>query len=136
MKRSMWINPLFVLGMTCCSLPVSFAQSEVAVATPVMASFLNGGIGEEERDMLTEHAKEYNLKLTFAETSGAYLADVAIAIENAKREEVLNLDSVGPILLVKLPPGKYHIEANSNDKIQRQTVTVGKGQRSLTLRWP
>lgn len=117
--------------MCCCGL--SFAQNEAAPAD--MAPFLNGGVGEEERAMLAEHANEYSLKLTFAESSGAYLADVSITIENAKREELLNLDSVGPVLLVKLAPGKYRINATSGGKTQQKSVSVGKGLTHLTLHW-
>lgn len=132
MRNPSLTRPLVAAVLMCCCA-LAFAQQGAAPAD--MAPFLNGGVGEEERAMLAEHAQEYSLKLTFAATTGAYLADVDIAITNAKHDEVLNLDSVGPVLLVKLPPGKYRIEATSGGKTQRKVVSVGKSLTQATLRW-
>lgn len=126
---------LFLACLLAADCAVSVAQGQGG-AEPPMASFLNGGVGEEERAMIAENAKDYSLKLTFTEQAGAYKADVEVVITDAKANEVLALEEVGPMLLVKLPAGKYRVKATSRGKAQQQTVNVrAKGLTELSLRW-
>ena len=133
--RKTGIPKLFLACLLAASCPLSIAQ-EKGTAGPPMASFLNGGVGEEERAMIAANVKDYSLKLTFTEQGGAYKADVEVTITDAKSNEVLALDGVGPFLLVQLPAGKYRVKATPQGKTQQQSVSVGgTGLTEVSLRW-
>jgi len=98
--------------------------------------YLSGGVGADAREDLLAKEKEYNLKLTAAEKSGAYLANVKVVIESVRKERVLDTTMEGPILLAKLTPGTYTIRATSDGQTLTQTVTIpAQGLRQVDFRW-
>lgn len=106
-------------------------------------TYLCGGVGQEEAQYMKEEAKGYDLMLTFATRSGAYLADVDIDIKDAKGNTVLQTACDSPILLVDLPrSGTYRVRAEAAGYTLNKTVNVRagekKGQRvaSTVLTWP
>ncbi|WP_136414638.1 MULTISPECIES: hypothetical protein [Oxalobacteraceae] len=131
----------------------SEAGMELAPAPPVTArlqpvvqndvTYLCGGVGEEEVSYMKNEAKGYDLMLTFAAKSGAYLADVKVDIKDAKGESVLQASCDSPILLVDLPrSGTYRVHADAAGYALNKTVKVAaarkKGQHlaSAVLVWP
>ncbi len=78
-------------------------------------TYVTGGIGETESNAMKAAAGHYDLMLTFAERSGAYLADVKVNIADRSGDSVLDLVS-GPILLVDLPAGRYTVRADVEGK--------------------
>src|ERR1700675_4794688 len=71
--------------------------------------YISGGAGADAREELLAKEKEYNLKIIAAEKSGDYLAGVKVAIESARKEQVLDTTMEGPILLAKRAPGRNRI---------------------------
>ena len=67
----------------------------------------------------------------------AYLADVKVTIKDQADKIVLDAVSDGPIMLVKVPAGKYSIAAMKDGKILHRTVQVEtKGDRQVLFHWP
>jgi len=98
--------------------------------------YVTGGVGEGERAAIAEIARDFNLKLTFAEKSGDYLSGVKTVITRRDGRKVLELNSEGPLVLAKLPPGEYRVSATANGREQTRDATVaGTGQRSLNFYW-
>jgi len=98
--------------------------------------YISGGAGADAREELLAKEKEYNLKIITAEKSGDYLAGVKVAIESARKEQVLDTTMEGPILLAKLAPGTYTIRATSDGQTLTRTVTIpAQGLRQVDLRW-
>lgn len=92
-------------------------QGDQACRTNVNASiYISGGVGDEEIALLNDKAKEFNLKLLFAQSDGAYLADVDVVIRDTKGTIRFWGNNLGPILLVQLPKGNYEITAASREK--------------------
>ena len=73
--------------------------------------YLFGGISSNEREVMEERAKGYNLKLVFADKSGPFIAGVTVAIADAKGAEIAAIACDGPWLYVQLPPGSYAVKA-------------------------
>lgn len=118
--------------------PVGFSAGLVLVVDKGIQGvpYLSGGIGETEREEILAREQEFNLKLLFAEKSGAYLTDVRLMILTSSGQSVLVLDSAGPYLLVKLPPGHYQVQATANNQRQRITLQIGENKRvSRVLHW-
>ncbi len=87
-------------------------------------SYVSGGVGIEERAEMKEMHRDFNLFMTFARKSGAYLSDVKVSVsgEGRKFETVTE----GPFLFASLPAGKYKIRAESDGSSQTRTVTLGR----------
>lgn len=99
--------------------------------------YVTGGVGFEERTALKSVENKYNVKLTFALASGAYVSDVDILIHDAQGNVVLQTQAQGPFLYTNLSPGTYTVEAVYNGKIKKSTIEVnGKGQKTVLLHWP
>ena len=98
--------------------------------------YLSGGIGLDEQEALNQTARDYNLKLSFALTSGNYLADIAVEIRDAGGRVTVQAVSEGPWFFAKLPPGRYTVMVKVMDKTQQKTVQVsGKGQTVFNFFW-
>lgn len=110
------------------------------VQTQGQAQFLSGGIGKDESDAIKRAAGSWPLVLEFAQLSAghaAYLSDAKVAIKDATGATVLETVADGPYMLVKLPPGKYAVEAVYQSKTLRREVGLRKGEsRTISLLWP
>ena len=97
-----------------------------------------GGVGIEEREALDAERGRYNLRLAFAETNGAYLADVAVRLSAADGKEVYSGNTDGPWLFARLKPGKYRLEADyaGNKQVRDLTVTARQAKPLIVLHWP
>jgi hypothetical protein len=117
---------LHAVGAT---LPQAKTQNGIA--------YVSGGIGHDESVAMKAEAKSYPLSLIFsAGKDNAYLADVKITIKDKSGKEVLNAVSDGPIMLVKVPAGRYDIAAERNGKALHRTVQVNhKGDKQVNLHW-
>ncbi|MGZ3237932.1 MAG: hypothetical protein ACXWIN_07780 [Burkholderiaceae bacterium] len=103
-------------------------------------TYLCGGVGEEQASYMKQSKGDYDLMLTFATRNGEYLADVNVAIKDAKGKSVLQTTCGGPILLVNLPrSGVYRVQAQAEDYALRKTVKVkakGHNTNSIVMAWP
>jgi hypothetical protein len=101
------------------------------------ARWVGGGIGESERVDMLMLLPGFNLRvLTVAEKSGAYLAGAEVVVRDATGRVVLETELAGPLLLARLAPGKYEVQATYGGKAQTRTVTIpASGRRELFLYW-
>jgi hypothetical protein len=107
-------------------------------------TYICGGVGQEERTVMKREAKKHDVLLTFADKRGELMADVNVAIKDAKGNSVLETTCDGPMMLVDLPKGgKYRVHAEANGHAIEQTVAVTKapGKKAqqtaaLVLTWP
>ena len=99
-------------------------------------TYLSGGIGLDESRAI-QLAKGYNLHLTFsAGPANEYTPDVDLMIQSMQGNPVLELNQVGPIVYVKLPPGQYSVVATRNGQQERSSVTLEEGAiRDVNAHW-
>lgn len=131
----------------------SEAGMELRAAAPPVAelkpmvqgdvTYLCGGVGSEEAAFMKRQAKDYDLMLTFATRSGAYLADVDVDISDARGNSVLQANCDAPIMLVDLPKsGNYKVRADTAGYTLNRSVKVATGKRTrqsvaaASLVWP
>jgi hypothetical protein len=125
----------------CLALPViGFAADALPTLTPQSqngVTYISGGIADGGQEKMLGMRKDYNLHLTFAmKKTGEYQADVAVHIQDAKGNKVLETVSPGPLFYAKLPAGKYKISATSNDKMLSKWARIGKkGSKVLYFYW-
>jgi hypothetical protein len=122
------------------------ALSPTAGLKPVTqddVTYLCGGVGEAEEAFMKKKAGEYDLMLTFATRSGAYLANVDVDIRDARGNTVLQTNCGAPILLVDLPrSGNYRVRAETAGYEMNQAVKVAAGRKkannlaAAVISWP
>ena len=132
------------------TLAVSLGALALALALPALAVplpqpktehgivYLSGGVGHEEALALQAAAKNYPLSLVFAAgRHNDYLADVKVTLKDQHNKVLLDTVSGGPIMLLKVPPGRYAIAAQTEGKTLRRSVQVKAGaERQVVLHWP
>lgn len=95
-----------------------------------------GGIGVREREAIETLAPDYDLVLTFANSGGHYLADVRVRISDEQGRPVLAAGCDAPMLLVRLPPGRYAVSALAGgQEVRRQVAVSGRSPARVVLRW-
>jgi hypothetical protein len=127
---------------TCAALAQTIAPAgDAGVASPPQVQsadgveYINGGAGEEARAAIDARRGAFPLRLVFSLPSGAYVVADHVDVSNA-RGKVLGVDGAGPILLVKVPPGEYSVEARYGGKVERRAVRVGRDGTTVNWRWP
>ncbi len=99
-------------------------------------SFISGGIGEGERAEMERMAKDYNLKIVLATTTGPYLSEIPVMIYDRSGKEVFKIDAGGPWLYIHLKEGKYTIKASHEGKEKKKTVQIGRRLKMIMFHWP
>lgn len=102
-------------------------------------TYLCGGIGKDEASYMQQQARNYDMKISFAAASGAYLADVDVDIRGPQGESILQVNCDAPIMLVDVPAsGTYRIVADADGFRQTQTVRVQRDRpvSLVALTWP
>lgn len=134
------------IGFLFLILSLNFGMSTVS-ATEIGAglvtksedgiTYVNGGLDVEQQREIKALRNDFNLQLTFVEkSSGAYLADVDVLIQDTWGKEIIALPDMGPVLLIQLAPGNYRVKAESGDKVQTKTVNVNQqGIKDLYFYW-
>ena len=101
-------------------------------------SWISGGVGQAEARAMKHEVRNYPLSLVFsAGKDNEYLADIHVVIKDKAGKVVLDNVSSGPIMLIKLPAGRYAVSAVEDGKTLHRTVSVAaKGDTPLSFHWP
>jgi hypothetical protein len=102
------------------------------------AEYRCGGIGVDDAERMKSEAAQHDLLLTFASHTGAYLADVAFEIRDARGTSVLAGRCEGPLALVDLPAGgNYRVTARFRGMERQQVVAIQPGRVARSgFMWP
>jgi hypothetical protein len=122
----------------------SFAQDESSLLPPVQsqgqAEFLSGGVGKDESDAILQAANSWPLMLELSQAAAPraeYISDVQITIRDKSGNTVLDMNAEGPYVLVKLPPGRYSLDATYESKTLHRDISLQKGRsKRISLMWP
>ena len=100
-------------------------------------TFVSGGIGQEEAAAMRQAAADYPLTLEMATAAGgprdAYIAHAKVDIQDVTGRAVLETTTDGPLMLVNLPSGIYHVAVNWNGVEREKTVEVGGDRRQHVM---
>jgi glutamate synthase domain-containing protein 2 len=89
--------------------------------------YVTGGIGHDQAIALRDAGSNWPLALGFFGLHEDYLADVHVDIVDAGGQPVLRAEATGPYMLVNLKPGKYHVRARYEDRVQQRDITIAQG---------
>jgi hypothetical protein len=135
------MNARLTLAAAALAAAFSLAAGAATPTAPQTANgvtYLSGGIGREEVAAIKAEAKNYPLSLVFsAGPRHAFVADVSVTIKDKAGKVLLDSVSGGPIVLLKLAPGRYTVHAFQGGVALNRTVHVAAhGSKQLVLHWP
>lgn len=124
-----------LLGATVAVLCVA-PQAEVTekIGEVPNATYLSGGVGDEEMSALRAKRSDYNTRFEFIETRpgdgrGQWTAGVEFQVKQ-NGQVVVDDRTDGPVLLLNLEPGTYELEADYNGETKSQTFEVREGRNN------
>ena len=122
MNKLLIILSFFILSM----------QGAAAQSPPVVS----GGVGEEAMRSLLPQQRAYNLKMVLTLREGDYIAGVSVKITDGSGRTVLEHATEGPILLARLPAGKYSAALTYEGVTQQRALTLpAAGLHTVQVRW-
>ena len=95
-------------------------------------TYLSGGVGEDEAQVMRAAAADYPLTLELATTGQArdpYIANARVEIRDQRGQPVLNTTTDGPFLLVRLPSGNYTLDVEWNGAQQQRNLQISADKR-------
>jgi hypothetical protein len=121
----------------------ALAQTPVTPAVPAAGQmgYLNGGIGEEQADLMRDMSSQFPVRFTFSRHNGThntneFVADVRLRVVDSAGQTVLNLAQQGPIFLLRLPEGAYTVEAEHNGELKSRRFQVVSGRhQEIAFSW-
>ena len=131
------LYPALAAGLLGCALAYGGAWA----ASPQVGTlpFINGGITQDEADLLRQEAQRYPLEITMARRSeiagrNEFVADAQLRVIDSAGRVVLERNA-GPIFLADLPKGTYTIEASHNGETKTERVQLGGRHAQVTFLW-
>ena len=117
------------------------AQSMPAMQTFGSIEYVSGGIGKDEVDALKRAEAGFPLTLEFAasaekltaDATEPFVANADVNIQDSSGREVLNVRTEGPLLLLRLPSGRYTVDAHWNGVRKRTSVAVSDDKRQHVM---
>lgn len=103
-----------------------------AVRSAGEVRYLSGGIGDDEELEIRRAAADFGVLLEFAEVErgsnhGKWSADIDVTVRSGS-QVVLSTRTDGPLLLMRLAPGVYAVEAARGGARQVKRIEVRPGK--------
>lgn len=102
--------------------------------------YINGGVGSAQARAIEQASAHWPLTITYAEKDhkrGEFVVDVKTVVRDAKGDAVFSLGKSGPIVLAKLSPGDYTVDATLRGKTLSEKVQIKPGEPAkIELMWP
>ncbi len=138
----------FAWGFVLCiaAMPFAFAFAQVASPNPATPAptvqhspdgteYLNGGGGDEERAAMAARQREFPFKVVLSGAGGEFVVADTLSV-STPQGELLAIRDAGPIVMIKLRPGQYTLEATWRGKTERRLVRMATSAQTLEWRFP
>jgi hypothetical protein len=135
------LSRIFLIACLVFFSSLSLAQVEIPDAKVSQGiEYISGGIGSEESDALLALGKKWPLVLEFSQDHPQrplWVADVTVKIMDQKKKVIFEALSEGPIMLLKINPGKYDAEYSFEGKVLKRSLVIedAKFQKQSVV-WP
>jgi hypothetical protein len=135
------LSRIFLIACLVFFSSLSLAQVEIPDAKVSQGiEYISGGIGSEESDALLALGKKWPLVLEFSQDHPQrplWVADVTVKIMDQKKKVIFEALSDGPIMLLKINPGKYDAEYSFEGKVLKRSLVIedAKFQKQSVV-WP
>lgn len=101
-------------------------------------TFVSGGIGFCESQEMRRISHEYQLELLFLEKTArreSFLAGVPVQITDSKGSLAVDTITKGPLLLAKMPAGRYVITATYDGIVKTHHLRIDNKHQRVVFSW-
>ena len=127
------------LALNAVAAPSTSSAGLPAPQNAGEVTYITGGAGKSEADAIRHVARYYPLEVEFllkAQPKSGQLSDIKVRIKDANDKTILNVTADGPLLLAKMPAGKYTISAERNRKVEhRQFSIAANDHQRVVFEW-
>ena len=102
--------------------------------SPAGIDYISGGAGEEDRASMAARQREFPFKLVMSASGSEYIVADKLSVSSPQGELLLVRDA-GPIVMMKLQPGQYTLEATWQGKTERRQVRLTTPAQTLNWRF-
>jgi hypothetical protein len=100
--------------------------------------YLSGDISKNQEGAIQRAVSQYPLELKFSQGGSVSamkmtLENIPVTIKDDAGKVVLDARSHGPLMLAKLPDGRYTISAESAGRTETRTVDVERGKHETVV---
>lgn len=118
------------------SLTVNLASAADIKYSSTGFAYMTGGIGEEERAVLKQHQKQFNLHLVFSIGDSEAATNVDVRIFDMNNALIYRLLDASPRLNIRLPADSYSVVASRNGVKQSHHFTLEDNEaKQVILNW-
>ena len=139
MNRNQWLSVWgFALG--AAASPYATAQTTVDPAEQPMVQrsgagidYISGGASENDRESMAARQGEFALTVVMSVPSGELTVADRLSVLTPQGSLLIVRDA-GPVVMIKLPPGPYVLEASYQGRIERRSVQVASSAQTVNWR--
>ncbi len=138
LKNEILLSVLTLGFFVTAPLAVHGKESTLTTGKKRRIEFVHGGVGKAAMKAIEKQAEDYDVQLVFTDRRERYLADVQVAIEQLDGVLEVTFTTSGPVLLLKLPDGRYRATASQpgrSDAVQSFT-SRGEDRTKIIMRLP
>lgn len=114
-----------------------YAQPQIMIEK-ANVQYVTGGIGKDEVEKVRQVGRkhDFNVQLTFAWNTGNFLADIPVTITDARGNPVFTLEKSDPVLMLRLPAGRYTAMATYDGATMKHAFEApAHGTRTVRFAW-
>ena len=132
--KSLTLGALVAMGFLGAAPAISATMNNTMGKLPPEMTqggitYMSGGIGHDEAAAMRKEEREFPLSLEFvkrAKPTDEYLAGVDVTIKDPQGKTDMHALADGPILLARLPDGKYKVSAELDGKTRTRDVVIAQ----------
>jgi hypothetical protein len=98
--------------------------------SPDGIDYLSGGAGSEDRNAMAARQGELPIKVVFSVAGGEYAVAKTLIVK-PEHGQSLTIDEAGPVVMLKLAPGQYSLEATRGAKVQTRSIRATSQQQTI-----
>lgn len=103
-------------------------------------AYVAGGIGSEESVAIEMESRQWPLMLQFSQVDdkgwGVWISDIQVKIVDDKNQEIFSAICNGPMMLINLAPGQYHVTGIHEGRAQKRAVLIQANKpQKLSFFW-
>ena len=139
MNRKQWLS-VWGFAIGAAAHPYASAQNAVDPSDPPMVQrsgagvdYISGGASEDDRQAMTARQAEFPLMVVMSVPDGELAVADRLSVLTPQGSLLIVRDA-GPVVMIKLPPGPYVLEASHQGRIERRSVQVASNPQTLNWR--
>ena len=131
-KKLLIVSFSVVLSVTLASVHAFYSPTQESQGI----RYVTGKMDKQEASRLQYSSQGFNLKLEFLGESNRILEKVRIKVKNNLNNIIFQVDTNDPMMMMRLRPGLYQIEAEHKTKTFITGIAVkGHRLRYIMFRW-